>query len=223
MIDFVLGHALRLFHPFLPFITEELWHGLGFQADLPEGQGGKTIMFARWPKPLGADFREHYAIDPTDEQFANAKYAVVNAGRGLRRDFNIASNKRVRFIFRPHAPLAPAEGAVLKLLLNAEVLEIVEADWQPAARGTLVALTPLGELFLPLEGLIDVSAERERLAKEIAKVEQELTKVRAKLADANFAQKVPASVLDEHRQREKDWAEKLARLQTMLEAHLWRA
>ena len=79
-------------------------------------------------------------------------------------------------------------------------------------------LTPLGELFLPLEGLVDVAAERERLGKEVAKVEAELAKVRAKLADPNFSAKVPAAVLEEHRQREATWAEKLAQLQKMREA-----
>jgi valyl-tRNA synthetase len=66
--------------------------------------------------------------------------------------------------------------------------------------------------------LIDVAAERERLAKEVAKVESELAKVRAKLADPNFSAKVPAVVLDEHRQREATWSEKLGQLQKMREA-----
>ncbi len=217
VIDFVLGHVLRLFHPFLPFITEELWSGMGFNRDLPDAQGGTTIMFAHWPKALGADFHAHYGLDETDEQLANAKYAVVNAGRGLRRDFNIANHKRVRFVLRPNAPVAAPEAEVIKLLLNAESLEMVEQGWAPP-KGTPATLTPLGELFLPLEGLIDASAERERLKKETAKVEQELAKVRAKLADANFAQKVPPAVLEEHRQREAGWAEKLDHLRRMQEA-----
>jgi valyl-tRNA synthetase len=87
-----------------------------------------------------------------------------------------------------------------------------------APKGTPTALTPLGELFLPLEGLIDVAAERARLDKEIAKVETELAKVRAKLSDPNFAGKVPSAVLEDHRQREINWADKLAQLQRMREA-----
>ena len=146
----------------------------------------------------------------------NAKYAVVNHGRALRRDFNIASNKRVRFVLKPNAPLPPHEAEVLKILLNADPLDVLES--YDAPKGTPAALTPLGELFLPLEGLIDVAAERERLGKEIAKVEDELAKVRAKLANPAFAGKVPAAVLDEHKQREATWAEKLAQLQKMREA-----
>jgi len=216
VIDFILAHTLRLFHPFLPFITEELWHSLGFSADMPAKQGGETIMFALWPKPFDAEFKAHYGLDETDEKFANAKYEVVNLGRALRREFNIATNKRVRFVFEPETEIAPHETEVLKILLNAETLEVTENF--PAPRGTPTVLTPLGKLYLPLDGLIDVAAEQERLKKEIAKVEDELAKVRTKLADPNFADKVPAKVLEDHRQREAGWAEKLARLKKMRES-----
>jgi valyl-tRNA synthetase len=216
VIDFVLGHTLRLFHPFIPFITEELWHGLGYNTDLPADQGGSTIIYSHWPAPFDDDFKAHYSLDETDEQFANAKYEVVNHGRTLRRDSNIASNKRVRFVFNPNAKLPAHETEVLKILLNAEILDVVES--YDAPKGTPTAHTPLGELFLPLEGLIDVSAERERLTKEIAKVEDELAKVRAKLANPGFTAKVPAAVLEEHKQRETAWAEKLAQFQKMRDA-----
>ncbi|HWB61083.1 MAG TPA: valine--tRNA ligase, partial [Chthoniobacteraceae bacterium] len=189
---------------------------MGFNTDMPEDQGGRTIMFARWPAALGEDFKAHYGLDASDEQFANAKYEVVNDGRALRRDFNIPSNKRVRFVLKPNAELAAHETEVLKILLNAEALDVVKSFDAP--KGTPTALTPLGELFLPLEGLIDPAAERERLKKEIAKTEDELAKVRAKLANPTFAEKVPAAVLEEHKQRETSWAEKLAQLQKMRDA-----
>jgi valyl-tRNA synthetase len=214
VIDFVLGHTLRLFHPFLPFITEELWHGMGFNADLPENQGGKSIMFAPWPKPLDADELAHFGILPEDEKTANDKYEAVNLGRGLKSTFNI--NKRVRFVLKPASELPAHEIEVLRILLNAEPLEVDPAF--AATKGTPSALTPLGTIFLPLDGLIDVEAERARIGKELDKVGSELEKVRAKLADENFTSKVPQKVLDEHRQRETDWLEKLAKLKEMMTA-----
>ncbi len=214
VIDFVLGHTLRLFHPFMPFITEELWHGMGFNADMPDSQGGKSIMFAPWPKPLDADELAHFGILPEDEKAANDKYETVVLGRGLKSAFNI--NKRVRFVLKPTTELPAHEIEVIRILLNAEPLE-VDANFVPT-KGTPSALTPLGTIFLPLDGLIDVEAERARVSKEIAKVEAELEKVTAKLADTHFTSKVPQKVLDEHQQRKTDWQEKLAKLKEMLAA-----
>ena len=173
-------------------------------------------MLARWPAPFDDDFKARYGLTADEDAAAHAKYAVVNAGRTLRRDFNIAASKRIRFVLRPASALAPHDTEVLKILLNAEPLETL-GDYE-APKGTPAAITPLGELFLPLEGLIDVAAERERLQKEIAKVGDELAKVRTKLADENFAAKVPAKVLEEHKQREAAWAAKLAQLQKMRDA-----
>jgi valyl-tRNA synthetase len=212
VIDFVLGHTLRLFHPFMPFITEELWHGMGFNTDLPDNQGGKSIMFAIWPKPLDADELAHFGILPEDEKTANDKYEVVNLGRGLKSTFNL--NKKVRFVLKPNQDLPAHETEVLRILLNAEPLDL-DAAYTPA-KGTPTAITPLGELFLPLEGVIDVDAERARVSKELEKAAAELGKVRSKLADENFTSKVPEKVLEEHRTREADWASKVSKLEKML-------
>jgi valyl-tRNA synthetase len=211
VIDFILGQSLRLFHPFMPFITEELWHGLGFNKELPEEEGARTIQFARWPQPLDDDFKKHYSLTPDADQFATAKYETVSAGRRLRRDFNIASNKRILFVLQPSCVLSDEEAAVLRSLLNAERLDLTPGYKPP--QGTPTALTPLGELYLPLEGLVDLEAERQRVGKEIAKTEAELVTVQKKLGNQNFVTNAPDAIVAEHRQREKDFAERLAQLE----------
>jgi valyl-tRNA synthetase len=214
VIDFVLSHTLRLFHPFLPFITEELWHAMGYSADMPDFQGGKTIMFAPWPKPFDADFRDHYALDDCYLDFVNTKYELVTQGRNLRREANVPANKKVRFILKPANDLPPNDVAVLSILLNAEPLDI-DAGYQPK-QGTLTVHSGLGELFLPMEGLVDMAAEKARLTKELEKIGAEIAKVEQKLANPNFVQKVPPEVLVEHRKRLEDWQAKKAHAEAAL-------
>jgi valyl-tRNA synthetase len=216
VIDFVLSHTLRLFHPFLPFITEELWHGMGYSTDMPENQGGKSVMFAPWPKPLDDDFKAHYGLTGDDEKHIEARNALVSQGRNLRRTANIAANKKIKFILKPARALTPHDVEVLKLLLNAEAVEI-RAHHQPA-KGTLTVRTELGDLYLPTEGLIDLEAEKTRLKKELEKIEAEIAKVEQKLANPNFTQKVPANVLEEHQRRLADWQDKLAHVKSALAA-----
>ena len=215
MIDFVLSHTLRMFHPFLPFITEELWHGMGYSTDMPPDQGGKTIMNAPWPKPFDSDFRDFYALDDCYLEFANNKYEVVTQGRNLRRVANIQAGKKVKFVLKPLNEVLPHDAEVIKILLNAEALEI--ASDYAAKKGTPAAHTPMGELFLPLEGLVDVAAEKIRLTKKAEEYQTEITKVEQKLANPNFTQKVPPQVLVEHQQRLADWQTKLAQIKASLE------
>ncbi len=215
VIDFILGNTLRLFHPFLPFITEELWHGLGYQHDLPADRGGQTIMRATWPKAFSEEEKEYFGLDSTAEQLASAKYGLVSLGRNLKAQANVPSNKRVPFVLRPSGRLDAQEIEVIRLLLNAETLTGVGAEWSPS-KGTPVAANELGELYLPLAGLVDYAAERARLTKEIEKAKSEIKKVEDKLGNPSFVQKVPASVLLEHQGRLSEWQAKLRQLETSL-------
>jgi valyl-tRNA synthetase len=215
VIDFILSHTLRLFHPFLPFITEELWHGMGYHEDMPENQGGSTIMFAPWPKPLDEDFRSHYGLDASYLDMVNAKYDLVTQGRNLRREGNIPASKKVKFVFKPAKELLPHDAEVLRLLLNAEALEI--APQHQPKKGTPSVHSDLGDLYLPLEGLIDVAAEKARLARELEKIECEITKAGQKLSNPNFTSKAPPHVLQEHQQRLAEWQAKRNRVSKALE------
>jgi valyl-tRNA synthetase len=217
VMDFVLSHTLRLFHPFLPFITEELWHGMGYREEMPEGQGGRSIMFAPWPKPFDNDFRDHYSLDDCYVDFVNSKHELVTEGRNLRREANIPSNKKAKFIFKPGTGVPSHDIKVLQLLLNAEQLEVVAPDYEPP-KGTPAVRAQLGELYLPLEGLIDPAAERNRLTREREKIVAEIEKVEAKLNNPAFVQKVPPNVLQEHQKRLLDWQAKLQQVGRALEA-----
>jgi len=216
VIDFVLSNALCLFHPFLPFITEELWHGMSYNVDMPSDQGGSTIMFAPWPKPLDEEFKGHYGLDDCYLEMVEAKYELVRQGRNLRREANIPASKKVKYVLKPGNYLAPQDGEVLRLLLNAEALDL-DPNYL-AKTGTPTVQSELGELYLPLEGMIDVNAEKARLAKELEKTETEIKKVEERLGNPGFTQKVPPNFLAEHQKRLADCETKKAQIVASLAA-----
>src|SRR5262249_42040228 len=146
----------------------------------------------------------------------DAKYELVTQGRNLRRAGNIPASKKVKFIYKPVNFTPDNDIEIIRLLLNAEAVE-QNPDYQPG-KGTPAVRTELGELFLPLEGLVDVAAEKVRLTKEIEKFQSEISKVEQKLANPSFVQKVPPQVLAEHQQRLAEWQAKLEHTKTALEA-----
>jgi len=199
VMDFVLSGFLRLLHPFMPHITEELWSLLGFGTD--------TIQFAELPGAALGSMPEQTVFEAR-EKVAKI-YGSVEAGRNLRATSRVPSNKKARFVLRPAGGIEIQELPTLARLLNAEELKL-DAAFQPEA-GVPVALTPLGELYL-IMATGDKGAERDRLGKEIARLEGELRTVEAKLSNASFVERAPAAVVQEHQQRKKDFSEQLAQL-----------
>ncbi|HAM70370.1 MAG TPA: valine--tRNA ligase [Verrucomicrobiales bacterium] len=216
VIDFVLAHTLRMFHPFMPFITEELWHAMGYSAEMPSDQGGVTIMNAPWPKPFDADFLGHYGLDDCYLENVDAQFELVSQGRNLKRTSNVPAGRKVRFILNPRQSFSAQEVEIFKLLLNAEAFEL-KSEYA-GGKGVVSVSTALGDLYLPLEGLVDIDAEKARLLKEQEKYVLEIRKVEEKLANPAFTGKVPASVLAEHQKRLADWQSKFEHVGKALKA-----
>jgi len=198
VMDLVLSAILRLLHPFMPHITEELWSLLSF------GQG--SIQFSPPPEKIRLDD----VRDLTGKrQLVSAIYQTIQAGRNLRAESKLPSNRKIRFILRTDEKFISSQIPTLTRLLNAEEVEM-DPKYQAQA-GNPVAVTPIGEIFLTVAAA-DRAGERQRLDKEIARIEIEMRAAEEKLGNKSFVDRAPATVVEEHRQRLKDFSAQLAKL-----------
>ncbi len=204
VMDVVLSATLRLLHPFMPHLTEEIWSLLGL------GKG--SIQFAAPPEKLAlgaiADVAEKHRV-------VSNIYETVQAGRNLRSASKLPSNRKIRFILRTNEKWIPEQISTLSRLLNAE--EVTLDPEYEAPVGTPVAVTPLGEIFLAIAAA-DQARERERLDTEIARLDEEARTVETKLQNKAFVERAPAAVVEEHRRRLNDLNAQLAKLRQAREA-----
>ncbi len=212
MVDLVLSRFLQHLHPFMPHLTEELGEKLGYVPD-----GG----FLMWRElGGGAPFLAYPGVtEEVREEARNrvaAIYESVTRARNLKAEYDLAANRKVRLVVKPTGDWAEAEAATLALLCGAAEVEF-SADYEPP-KGTPVAVTPIGELYLPLEGLVDVEAERKRIEGEIAKVEKELARSEGKLGNPNFVERAKPEVVEKERERLVGWKDKLTQLRELLGA-----
>ncbi len=205
-LHWVLSAGLRLLHPIMPYITEELWSELN-------GSAG-YIGRAAWPEAHESWF------DEAVEARMDACQAITRAIRTLRSEKGIAPSARVRVAVRPSGETASAALAdaddLIRSLARLDDLTVLAAD-APNPEKTLAAMSEEGsEIFLFAEGAIDLDKERARLQKEIEGAEKRLDGVRAKLGNEAFTGRAPADVVEREREREKEIAETLERLRATL-------
>jgi valyl-tRNA synthetase len=212
----VLEQALRLLHPFMPYITEELWQLLPGQKTLhPAYEGAEpTIMLAAYPEAQAS------LTDERAESEMQAIIDLISRVRNIRSEMNIKPAERIpilvgspdenlRRVFRN------ASDQISRLVRSSE-LSIDERLEAPRASARAV-LVGGAELAVPLEGLIDFEQERQRLNRELDKLAAETTKLEAQLKNPNFVERAPAERVNEVRERIDDIAQRTSQFQQTIE------
>ncbi|MCD9095727.1 valine--tRNA ligase [Luteimonas fraxinea] len=191
----VLESLLRLLHPLIPFVTEELWRQVAPRVGIADA----TISLRPYPAPDG-ELIARCAQATTDVEWLKQ---MVTALRRVRSELGVSPGKQVPLLVQAGSDASRARlqrfDSQLKFLNRLERIDAVDGDPPPAATGLVGDV----KLLVPLEGLVDLDAERARLDKEIARVLSEKDKSAAKIA--KFSDKVPAAVVDQERQRLVDW------------------
>jgi valyl-tRNA synthetase len=205
----ILEALQRALHPFMPFISEEIWQ----RAAPLAGCSGPTVMLAKYPQPA------EYPPDETAEREVAWIQAFILAVRQIRGEMNIAPSRRIPVLLKganaDDKAYAERHRAYLERLAGIETLTILEAN----AAAPESAIQLIGELsvLVPMAGLIDVAAEVERLGKLLVKAEQELAKTRVKLSNENFVRNAPPDVVKTEREREADFERQVASIKAQLE------
>jgi len=185
----ILGLVLRLAHPVMPYVTEELWARFGYGA---EG----TLIRTPWPEPVAVIGGEEARAE------LNWLVALVSEVRAVRAEINVPPSVTVPLLVQGASPETMARAArwIEPIRRMARATEVVAHEGPPPA-GVAQAVVGEATVMLPLEGVVDLAAERARLTKEHAKVEAEARKIATKLANPDFTSRAREEVVEETRER----------------------
>jgi valyl-tRNA synthetase len=201
-----LDQIMKLLHPFMPFITEELWERRGGEA---RAAGEKLLCLATWPAFDGL-------ADPKADEEIGWLIALIGEVRSVRSEMNVPGGAKVPLVLVGGGKAVRARAEryeeTIKRLARIEAISFAKTPPKGAAQIVLADVTAA----LPLAGVIDMEAERARLEREIAKAEGEIAKVDARLANADFVAKAPPEVIEENRERKAAFEATVKKLRTAL-------
>ena len=201
---YTLGVLLKLMHPVTPFVTEELWDHFGY------GPAGSLIRTA-WPEPV--------AVQDAQEARAEIAWVVelISAVRTVRSEMNVPPSIKSPVWLKDAAPESLARMADWAEAIS-RMARASEAGALPGevTKGSAQAVIGEATIVLPLAGIIDLDAERTRLAAARAKAASELDKVEQKLANADFVQRAPAAIIEENEERRQNFTSEILRLDAAL-------
>lgn len=205
VLAYVLDNTMRLLHPFMPFITEEIWQNLPTE--------GESITIAAWPT-VNAELSDNKKADSM-----KLLMDVIRSVRTIRAEVQTPMSKKVPMTIsaKDATTLSVLEenAAYIERFCNPETLTIGHNIEAPEK--SMSAVVSGAELFMPLEGLIDIEEELKRLQKELDKWAKEVKLVQGKLSNERFVSKAPEAVVAEERKKEADYLEKHATVEKRME------
>jgi valyl-tRNA synthetase len=193
----VLETSLRLLHPFMPFVTEELWQNL--RKRLPSGwQASESIMVAAYPQP------DETAIDPESERVMESMIEIIHSIRNARAQYKVESTRWIeaQVYGGKLTPTIASYSQAIQTLARARPVIFLEGRREASAgEDTVVLVLKESEVVIPRGSMADVEAERKRLQKEIEQTQAEVARLEVRLKDKAFLTKAPAAVVDKERRK----------------------
>lgn len=205
VLVYVLDQSLRLLHPFMPFITEEIWQHIPHE--------GQTITLAAYPE------RQDRFVNEQAAREMELLMDMIRSVRNIRAEMNVPPSRPITLIIKPANEEAGSwirrGESYLVRFCNPEKLVIDSSAATPEK--SVTAVVTGAELFLPLAGLIDIEAEIARLEKELTHLNSEVERVEKKLANQGFVAKAPAEVIQAERAKGQDYADKREKIKARIE------
>jgi len=208
----VFSVSIRLLHPIMPFLTEELWHTMGFGSD------SEFIMLAEWPKPAGQEQLIAWNISDEIVKYVEDKHDMQRVARTMRADYNIQPGVALKYFVKPNsfaeAELLKNDVESIKSLIRASEIiideELVPEQAMPAT------LSEIGTVLMSLDGAVDTDAEIAKIEKELAHLGGNIKKTIAKLANENFVTRAPAHVIDRQKELLQEMQDKYEKQEKQL-------
>ena len=199
VLVYVLDQTLRLLHPFMPYITEEIWQSLPHE--------GKALIEAKWPVTSEAlSFKE-------EEAHMESVMNAIRAIRNRRAEMNVPPSKKATLYVLTSKPQIFTEGeGFIQRLAYADRVELLESE--PAnLDGMVTCATADAKLFIPMGQLVDIAKELERITKELDKARKNLASIQGKLSNEKFTARAPEAVVNAEREKAKKAADLIASLE----------
>ena len=196
VLVWVMSNTLKLLHPFMPFITEEIWQTLPHD--------GESIMISAWP-----EYDPAHSFEAEEAEMERIMTAV-RAIRNRRAEMNVPPSRKAKvYIATAYKPAFEHGSVFMQRLASASEVEVADSF---ELDGAVCIVTADAKIYIPMGELVDLEAEKARLNKELAAVEKDLAFVNGKLSNENFVSKAPAAVVEAQREQKTRYEEKIAML-----------